>query len=405
MQGDESQAKQTDEVVNKLEHTKWLSDLGSLSSIASFIVPTAVFVYVFHDDPTQAEAFWYFLILACVCGSLAISMFLRDRHVRTVVRESVDAILDKSKIEIEAEKLSKALNKAKKEILTQDNHQKKSALIVHNINHEVRNNIVTYIAMLGRLRAGGSINVSEISQMRSIFSEFMIYFCANVQKLADMHTRGECSVCIKILFNKEDHDHLPAEESIFVRTFFRDPISYRKRKSTDRSLPFYKYRTNTAFTDILENKSSYFCIDNLRNYSKNVENDYQNGNRFWYDYYNACLVAPIRLKVPVKRQKGGGEDRDAHETQENVKIPNEYRAPEFHEKPQEKLFFSELGFICIDNFEGGFIDNEALIELINGFGDLLYVFWYQYDRMAEAIETAKAENRIIADWLESEEKC
>ena len=154
-----------------------------------------------------------------------------------------------------------------------------------------------------------------------------------VKRIADAYTNSVCSVTIKLLEpSLTAGDPLPT-----ISTYTRDRNSALLRKHVDARLQNFPYTSNTAFDEIIKARAPsgrYVCNDLRR---EEMEGQYANSNTNWRDYYNATVVVPI-------------------------KSPNQ--------NPQHGI----AGFLCVDNWEGGFNDDTLLQLLKLSAMDLYIVF-------------------------------
>lgn len=205
------------------------------------------------------------------------------------------------------------------------------ANISHNIFHEYRKLISNIYSDLVSKRY-------ELYDLRArSFEKFILYLVNNIKELFDIITRGKCNVCLKLII--PDHEN---PTSAFVKTFMRDSISYRERSAIDMQIPKFRYHENTAFKRIMEDEypDSFYLSNDLLN--EREKKEYINLNPNWYKLYNACLVVPIRI---------------------------------FKEKIDEtKSKYYMIGFICVDNFHGGFDDSVAFNILASYADSIFHLF-------------------------------
>ena len=165
-------------------------------------------------------------------------------------------------------------------------------------------------------------------------------------------TQDRCATCIKIL-----------NEQGKIQTFFRDPISHRSRKKSDYNQDgtrfIYKLADNYAFDIITDEKfkQTTFICDNLKDFK-----EYKNTNPSWQKCYNACAVVPIQTRL--LGTQGGGNKHHL------------------------------LGFICVDNFKGGFESSEVK-DLLSGYGDILYNVFVKYDKIVYTGATKGVTNERV----------
>lgn len=204
--------------------------------------------------------------------------------------------------------------------------QAKIAQTFHNFSHRYRDKIVKIHE-----------NPSKQSTDRKDLHGFAHYMVANVKEVFDVLTGNDCAVSIKLL-----------DTQGVIRTLIRDAISSRERSEIDRQLPEYRHDQNSAFEIILDEEAnqSYYMSNDLK-----TEQSYNNANKNWNRYYNACLVAPIRYIIEMKED---GAEKSA-----------------------------VLGFICVDNKKGGF--NEVGKDVLASYADHcfhLFNFYFKQKGMA-----------------------
>lgn len=158
------------------------------------------------------------------------------------------------------------------------------------------------------------------------------------KELFSQYTGNSCSVSVKILSYAGSNN-----EEIY--TLSRDSVSASERSQVDLNLPEYSYHDNTAFEYVVNQNSrySFFLCNNLLKLEE--QQAYKNKNPYWKDYYNATLVASI----------------------------SPYDNPKLNQT---------IGFICVDNMEGGF-DEDFCAQVILNFGKELFQLFYAYDNIVE----------------------
>jgi hypothetical protein len=172
-------------------------------------------------------------------------------------------------------------------------------------------------------------------------SRQLVDFLTHVANVFTAYTSDSCSVCIKLLSKK------PGCEDPLIHTFERDTISKTKRAAIDHEiLTSYPARENSAFQLIVNNvgdRRAFFKSNNL----KKLRNggSYHNRNPHWDQYYNSTLVVPI-----------------SH-------------------SDNPSLGANFLGFLCIDNFRGGF-DREFCVPAAFVMSKLLYQFLQIFNVLA-----------------------
>jgi hypothetical protein len=229
-------------------------------------------------------------------------------------------------------------------------------LVIHNILHESRTWIEafysTHIRNLGLIieyhKGTRPLDTPddprEQEHYKEQFEAFMLYLINNVKHCFDVLTNDTCSVCIKMI-DVEAKPPTPQQDplaNLTVRTYLRDSLSYRTRHEIDKRHPQYPCFENTAFKRILDKRTNdtYYLSNGLQN-----ERNYENFRTDWQNSYNATLVVPIRTHC------------DEH-------------------------YFVTLGFLCIDNFNGGFDIRGK--DLAGSIADHLYNIFRIYNGLSES---------------------
>lgn len=226
----------------------------------------------------------------------------------------------------EAEVFLDQLNVSKK-LLCENNH---------SINHYFRN--ICYHLDLINLSFEKEIDLKdpEIDSLLERSETFMNKVTIALQQYYSMVSGFTCAVTLKVVNSEKG----------LVKTLYRDPLSLRKRRRSDKlcysETGCYSVNSNTAFRIILDENYAdvTFACDDLAELHNNHE--YDNSNQFWHDNYNACIVSPISIV-----------------TGENER--------------------SVIGFLSIDNKEGN-LNNISNIEYLLSVSDLLFVFLDKYIR-------------------------
>ncbi|CAA0116787.1 Uncharacterised protein [Halioglobus japonicus] len=220
------------------------------------------------------------------------------------------------------------------------------ANITHSIQDQLRDRIYELNAQHEASVTGEEISTLEQVDISRTNEMFYLFLVDNIKRIYDILTGENCAVCIKFL------EEFEADNEIYLRTFMRDSGSYRIRKSSDRAIYSFPYHENTAFKQILSSDPSntYYASDNLSN-----EQTYVNLNSNWRAHYNATLVCPIQIEVLI-------EDYDESIARE----------------------FDVLGFICIDNMNGG-LSNPTAVNILAGIADSLYNHFLLYNSLLVTI--------------------
>lgn len=243
-------------------------------------------------------------------------------------------------------------DKIRRKLLDTEILLKNSADYFHNIFHYYRNLLEKITQTSKEL---DSLDETKLKNIFHEFDSFMKTLTSNLQSYFTLLTNDSCSVSIKILKDKK------------IKTFYRDPISYRLRKKSDKKIDgndfVFNYYENTAFQVICseDHKDATFLCDNLRKLKE--ENKYKNKNEEWEKLYNATAVVPINIKH--------------HNGKRNI-----------------------IGFVCVDNFKGG-LDTSSVENFLCAISDPLYNLFVQYSKIAEtSIKKGVTDERIesFANW-------
>ncbi|MHC9088011.1 hypothetical protein ACXIHB_04770 [Tenacibaculum sp. IMCC1] len=179
------------------------------------------------------------------------------------------------------------------------------------------------------------------------FDYFLINITTNLQSYFSQITDDNCSITIKLLnFNDSIEENEP-----LVRTYFRDPVNFKKRRNSDSICSPCSVNDNTAFSIIMDSnyQNIYFSEDRLPDLYENHQ--YKNPNLDWHKYYHSTLVVPISIVT-------GKDSRIV------------------------------LGFLSVDNFKGGLATNSNK-EYLFFIADLLYLAFSKFN---DIIELAKLKN-------------
>lgn len=187
---------------------------------------------------------------------------------------------------------------------------------LHNFSHSYKNTMSEIIKTSHNMVRS---NPTDLSQ-------FLGAAIDNIKAIVDEITGDECALSINVMAD---------DESVF--TLGRDAISRRQRREIDLRVPLQKWIENTHYSTILDadNRSSYFLSNDLQK-----EAYYRNSVPGWDRYYNAIVV------VPIKRDLGG-----------------------------EGEMMIATGFLCVDNFHGGF--DQVIVEMLAMFADYLFVLFHK----------------------------
>lgn len=304
---------------------------GSIASLLGLII-----TLIFFTDKWE----WQFTVVALALifnqAGLTYVVMHAYRHkerAETLLKEERERAAKSLKDEKDrVSQLENSITIHEEHIKTEIHNQGLMAEIFHNYAHKYRS-IVTDVYL--------SYPDQELDHYRTL-KEFLVYMMANVKEIFDITTGDSCAVCVKVLQRND------------VRTLVRDSISERRRSQAD-GVKVFDYRRNTAFRYILDEKfkDSFYLSNNMK-----IEKVYENANPYWRELYNSTLVVPIRI------------------------VTNE-----------ETHVARVIGFICVDNFKGGF--TRTSIDLLASFADLLFHMWHLIDY--KATEQAQATRGPVPD--------
>jgi hypothetical protein len=222
----------------------------------------------------------------------------------------------------------------------------------HNILQYQRNTIVTLDDALGDAASADTLT-GAVHRGSIDFTSFLHSFLASVAACFRELTGSNCSCCMKIIRDGR------------VKTLYRDSLSYRERKASDirpNGRPFiYELSDNEAFARIIDRAITdrTFVCDDLANMK-----DYRNFNQRWRRLYNACIVVPIST--------AGAEAGE----------------------------WNVYGFICVDNFVGGFAIKETE-DFLAGLGDSIAPIFVRFNRLAELALEGGVDDEFVQkynDW-------
>jgi hypothetical protein len=184
------------------------------------------------------------------------------------------------------------------------------------------------------------------------FMQFLSTFTSNLQSYFTLVTTDNCAITIKIVKDNK------------VKTFYRDSISYRSRKSSDINLDgsnfIYKISDNFAFHVITS--SDYKAVSYFSNDLKSNK-EYYNRNPLWKDLYNATAVVPISLNIGDCKSE-------------------------------------MLGFLCVDNFNGN-LSHKAIEGFLCSSSSLLYNIFSKFEKIVNFANQNNIKNGTVKyfnDW-------
>ncbi|MCK5606697.1 hypothetical protein KAR91_32645 [Candidatus Pacearchaeota archaeon] len=226
---------------------------------------------------------------------------------------------------------------------------------IHNITHYYR-----YITILLRdtvidlRKIDSKTDESECRKSYNEFEKFISLLLTSITSTIEVITQDECATCIKII-NADK-----------VKTFYRDPNSYRVRRESDYNqmgeIFIYNVADNFAFNLIADphSKETFFVCDDLKEYK-----GYYNRNYEWNKLYNATIVVPIQANLSGNKHK-------------------------------KKMHI--LGFLCCDNMAGG-LESMEIKDFLSASGDLLYNLFVLYDRFCLLSNDKGVSNEKLQDYV------
>lgn len=300
-----------------------------VAAVVGILIPTADLFHLGWQLSTAQPATpllslgWYLIVLnavflvgitAFVSANRNLAKRLRLLQVSSVTRENI--------------------------LRDQRNSQSEIARSLKNISVE-RISITKYL--IDVLSGNSAFDEASVNKIR----RFLQITLNHVNDIFELYTTHKCSSSIKLFLgfdpfdvsentlSDEDSSNESSKinEAQNVYTCLRNDSSRADRQGPDVDyLKSYPYDKNAAFFYIMSDpsKDDYFFSNDLIEMEKRDLNKYWNENEKWQSFYNATAVVPI--KHPEKNIGGG-----------------------------------TLGFICIDNKNGGFDDGycKYTLELLS----------------------------------------
>ena len=183
----------------------------------------------------------------------------------------------------------------------------------------------------------GRVFDKNIENISNNFQAYLSRILEETAQLFTLYTGSKCASCIKIFEgSKGDINQAFSVDGArtHLKTLARNPGSEADRIATDNELKIFDYHKNTAFHRICaSNKSPHYFVDNSLE-TRAEMGDYDNENPNWKKLYNASAVVPVRPpNAPVEAQS--------------------------------------VGFLCVDNRDGGF-DMDRCVSILDGIASDLY---------------------------------
>ncbi|MCU4162506.1 hypothetical protein [Carboxylicivirga caseinilyticus] len=220
---------------------------------------------------------------------------------------------------------------------------KQMAESFHYISHYNRN-ILNFLEKVDL----EDLNDQSYKEIVHRFSSFLVNVTSCLRQFYTTASGSVCAISIKII----------DDEYKFVRTYFRDPISLKKRRRTDNYYHSgngaYQTHENTAFDVILNEGyvNVFFANDDLQGLHK--KHMYENSSPFWFENYNATIVVPISMII----------------------ASNERHI---------------LGFLTVDNNTGE-LNETSKVEFLFSVADLMYNALDKYFRISIFAQSKKIQH-------------
>jgi len=215
----------------------------------------------------------------------------------------------------------------------------------HTISHYYRNNLARIDDFLNDR---DNYTNEEILEIIDRFDYFLINITSSLELFFSVATEDNCSITIKLLEKGKG----------LVKTYFRDPVNNKKRKTSDGSYDgICHFTDNTAFEIIMDPdyKNVYFaCDDLIELYNDHI---YKNPNSNWHLFYRSTLVVPISMVIG--------------ENERNI-----------------------IGFLSVDNYKGD-LSYKPHIEYLFFVGDLLYNIFVKFSELINFAKEKGLENEKI----------
>jgi ABC-type multidrug transport system fused ATPase/permease subunit len=315
-------------LINKFKENK--DNIIGYSSLAGFVITFVYTCFAIYNQQWEVEFVTVVITLAIVNFLLVLTAIYSIRRYDKLLQEH-------SRADSVIKKLDRKIQKLSEDVVAEIEKEGIIATVFHNFCHEYRKVVSEITEDLTEK------DYTSLEDRKSSFQRFLDYMVSNIKQTFDMITGDACSVCIKLLEQNK-------EGAWMVKTFIRDHISYRERSNTDTFLPEYNFQANTAFKNILDEycPESFYMRNDLKSEYKNGH--YNNANKNWDKFYNACLVVPIRRII-------------------------------------DKQNSTIVGFLCVDNQKGGFEDKIGLNTLAS-FGDLCYHLFISFNELKNNAENS-----------------
>lgn len=305
---------------NVIDSYRWLTIVGYIASILT-IAQTIVFLSGIQEGQPIELIVVVISILLCI---VALSILLVNAQIK-----NEKLIYSQGKVEQKLKIFELSLEATIKNAHN-INHQLRQIsmdfyypLVFEEENETDREEAETEVLTEEESEGDNLIDGIDIKTMEHKFRAFLQNYTENIRDSFNVLTQDRCSVYISLIDNRG--------EDWFVKTFYRDPLSYRERTSIDLKTPEYNTKTFTPFKIIVDKKQNVFACDNCITYP-----NFSDRNDDWQNYYNACLTIPIRLRLKKKDE------------------------------------YIVMGFLTVDNKMGG-LTTKTAVELLCSYSDSLYL--------------------------------
>ncbi len=171
----------------------------------------------------------------------------------------------------------------------------------------------TFFDLIIKLDSG---SLEENKIQRETIHGKIIFLLDKLAEILELVTGEECGACLK-MFNEDG----------LIRAKFRDSDSFSMRRFADRMYLPSDHREHSPFKELFDGDvgDTFWCCNDLAALGDN----YRNPNKYWQRHYNATAIALMK-------------------------------------PPFAKVGDSVLGFLCVDNKNGGF-DVEVTREILQTF--------------------------------------
>lgn len=338
--------KNNNPYTRKLKKTRFLTihtppdiwhHIYGLSSSVGLIITIGIIIYNYNNPDANKDFNYILTILVFLLASVLFMFLISVIYYSNRLKKYSQIPADYSFLKEQTERHDIILNQI--------------CECSHIITHYFRN-LDFY---LQNIIDSDNDEVEETELIAAInkFDYFLINITTNLQSYFSQITDDNCSITIKLLnFNRSSND-----TETLVRTYFRDPVNFKKRRNIDSSCSPCNVEDNTAFSIIMNPnfQNIYFSEDNLPDLYDN--HLYKNPNPDWYKYYHSSLVVPISIVTNLDSR--------------NV-----------------------LGFLSVDNFKGDLATNSNK-EYLFFVADLLYLAFSKFNKIINLAESKNIKNEKL----------